>query len=171
MYLPTALHRHGTLDEPLQKKPPSTKYGAVAWHNIVYWNPSRFAGDGLTAKISALSQVLDTYIPLRSWTLKPSSLVQGDNWRCIGAAPSLSTDRILADETGIHLLSFSLKQGLEDESFWLFISWVGERRFSHSRGKVVEYHNITMPRARRWQRGKGRKIHGQESKCNGLDAL
>lgn len=111
------------------------------------------------------------YLSLRSWRLKPSSLIQGDNRHCVRTALSLSTDRILANETGICLLSFSLKEGLEDESVWVFTSWVGESRFSHSREKVVEYHSIAMARDGRWQRGKGRKTHGQENKRNGLDAL
>lgn len=119
----------------------------------------------------SLPQVLDTYISLRSRRLNPSPLVQGDNWYSTGIASSLSTDRILADETSIHLFSSSLMQCLEDESFWVFTSWVGERRFPHSWGKVVEYYSIRMARDGLWQKVKGRKIYGRENKCNGLDAL
>lgn len=81
----------------------------------------------------------------------------------------MSTDRILAAKAGIHLLSFSLKQGLEHESFWVFTDCVKQRRFSNIKGKAVEYHSIAMAKDESWQWRKERKMHGQENKYDGFN--
>lgn len=92
------------------------------------------------------------YLFLRSWKLKPSSPVWSDDWHCIGTAPPQSTDGILANEIGIHLLSFTLKCVLEDESLFL-LSECRKGDFPISEGEF-ECCSIAMARDRIWQRGR-----------------
>lgn len=89
---------------------------------------------------------------LRSRRLKPSSPVWSDDWHCIGTAPPQSTDRILANEIGIHLLSFTLKCVLEDESLFL-LSECRKGDFPISEGEF-ECCSTAMARDRRGQGGR-----------------